>query len=70
MELIDTIQADLAPPAILFFALGLLATAFKTDLRLPGSLYLGLTLYLLVAIGFKGGVDAAAMSAHDPRLRS
>ena len=69
MELIDTIQANLASPAIRFFALGLLATAFKTDLRFPEPLYLGLTLYLLVAIGFKGGV-AAAMSAHDPRLLS
>jgi uncharacterized protein len=56
MELFESIRLNLASPAILFFVLGLIATAVKTDLRFPESLYLGMTIYLLVAIGFKGGV--------------
>jgi uncharacterized protein len=60
MEYLEAIQTNLTSPAILFFVLGLIATAVKTDLRFPEPLYLGLTIYLLVAIGFKGGV---AMSA-------
>ncbi len=56
MGLFDAIQANLASPPILFFVLGLLAAAVKTDLRFPEPLYIALTLYLLVAIGFKGGV--------------
>jgi uncharacterized protein len=56
MELFESIRLNLASPAILFFVLGLIATAIKTDLRFPESLYLGMTIYLLAAIGFKGGV--------------
>ena len=60
MELISSIAGSLATPAVLFFVLGVLATAAKTDLRFPEPLYTALTLYLLVAIGFKGGVAVAA----------
>jgi hypothetical protein len=65
MELFESIRLNLASPAILFFVLGLVATAVKTDLRFPEPLYLGLTIYLLVAIGFKGGVaiSVAGLSA-------
>ena len=43
----------------------MIATAVKTDLRFPEPLYLGLTIYLLAAIGFKGGVamSVAGVSA-------
>ena len=60
MEFIEAIQVNLTSPAILFFVLGLIAAAVKTDLRFPEPLYLGLTMYLLVAIGFKGGVAVSA----------
>jgi len=65
MELFEAIRTNLTSPAILFFVLGLVATLVKTDLRFPEPLYLGLTMYLLVAIGFKGGVavSAAGVSA-------
>ena len=36
--------------------LGVAATLLRSDLRFPEPLYVGLTIYLLVAIGFKGGV--------------
>lgn len=60
MGLFDAIQANLTSPPILFFVLGLIAAAVKTDLRFPEPLYITLTIYLLVAIGFKGGVAVAS----------
>jgi hypothetical protein len=46
-------------PPVLFFALGLLAAVVRSDLRFPEALYVSLTIYLLCAIGFKGGVAMA-----------
>ena len=59
MTILDAIQANLLSPAVLFFALGLLAALTKSDLKFPEPLYAGLTIYLLIAIGFKGGVAIA-----------
>jgi len=59
MELLEAIRANLLTPAVLFFVLGLAAAILKSDLRFPEQLYIGLTIYLLVAIGFKGGVAIA-----------
>jgi len=42
---------------VLFFALGLLARLAGSPLRLPSALYESLSLYLLLAIGLKGGVE-------------
>lgn len=49
----------LLDPVILFFALGVLAGALRSDLRLPESLYETLSIYLLLSIGLKGGVELA-----------
>ena len=46
-------------PVVLFFLLGLIARIAKSDLRLPESLYEALAIYLLLAIGLKGGVQLA-----------
>ncbi len=46
-------------PVILFFVLGVLAGGLRSDLRLPEALYDTLSIYLLVAIGLKGGVELA-----------
>ncbi len=59
MEILDAIRANLLSPAVLFFALGLIAALTKSDLKFPEPLYTGLTISLLVAIGFKGGVAIA-----------
>lgn len=40
---------------ILAFLLGVIASLLKSDLKFPEELYLSLTIYLLVAIGLKGG---------------
>ena len=59
MDIFDAIQANLLSPAVLFFALGLIAAITKSDLKFPEPLYVALTIYLLIAIGFKGGVAIA-----------
>ena len=56
MDIIEAIRANLLSPAVLFFVLGLVAALSKSDLKFPEPLYAGMTIYLLVAIGFKGGV--------------
>ena len=47
---------NLMSPPVLGFVLGLLAVAVGGDLRLPDAVYQGLSMYLLLAIGIKGGV--------------
>jgi uncharacterized protein len=42
---------------VFFFVLGVLARLLKSDLRLPEALYETLTIYLLLAIGLKGGIE-------------
>lgn len=47
----------LPDPVVLFFLLGLVARLARSDLRVPEPLYEALSLYLLLAIGLKGGVE-------------
>lgn len=54
--LLDAAILNATSPPVLAFVLGLLAVAFKSDLRLPESVYQGLSIYLLLGIGIKGGV--------------
>jgi uncharacterized protein len=42
---------------VLFFLLGVFAKLVKSDLRLPEPLYETLSIYLLLAIGLKGGIE-------------
>ena len=56
MTAIDLALANLTSPIILSFALGLLAALGRSDLSVPEAIAKGLSIYLLFAIGFKGGV--------------
>ena len=47
---------------VLFFLLGLFARLVKSDLALPGALYETLSIYLLLAIGLKGGIELSKQS--------
>jgi hypothetical protein len=49
----------LPDPVVLFFLLGLAARLARSDLRIPEPLYEALSLYLLIAIGLKGGIELA-----------
>jgi len=46
-------------PAVLFFALGVFAQLIKSDLKFPEGMGKGISLYLLMAIGLKGGAELA-----------
>jgi len=60
MEQILALAVDnLLSPIILFFALGLLAAFARSDLSVPEAIAKGLSIYLLFAIGFKGGASVA-----------
>jgi hypothetical protein len=54
---IALLQQNLLNPPILFFFLGLLAIAMRSDLEIPQPISKFLSLYLLFAIGLKGGVE-------------
>ncbi|MDP1630425.1 MAG: sodium-dependent bicarbonate transport family permease [Caulobacter sp.] len=46
-------------PMILFFALGAFAGAARSDLSVPEPIAKGMSLYLMAAIGLKGGIQVA-----------
>lgn len=48
--------SNLSSPPLLFFILGAASVLFRTDLEIPDQIAKFLSLYLLMAIGFKGGV--------------
>lgn len=50
----------LTSPAILFFFVGALAALARSDLAVPEPVTKALSLYLMLCIGFKGGVEARA----------
>lgn len=54
-------------PAILFFVFGVLAGLAKSDLEIPPAIAKFLSLYLLMALGLKGGFALAA-SGLSPRI--
>jgi len=51
---------SLRDPAILFFVFGLLAGALRSNLEIPAPISRFLSLYLLMALGLKGGFALAA----------
>lgn len=54
-EILDLARVNLLSPVVLAFVLGLIATLVKSDLEIPEPLVQGLSVYLLLAIGIKGG---------------
>lgn len=56
---------SLLSPMVLAFVLGIIATLIKSDLKFPEELYIALTIYLLVAIGLKGGYKLSISSFSD-----
>ena len=51
---------NLISPVILSFILGLVAALGRSDLSIPEAVAKGMSIYLLFAIGFKGGASVAA----------
>ncbi|XBQ15309.1 MAG: sodium-dependent bicarbonate transport family permease [Oceanicaulis sp.] len=59
MDIFALAFANLTSPPVLFFALGVFAGVARSDLSVPQAVAKGLALYLMLAIGFKGGVEVS-----------
>jgi uncharacterized protein len=59
-EILTLAGDNLISPIILSFVLGLIAAFARSDLSIPEAVAKGLSIYLLFAIGFKGGAGVAA----------
>jgi uncharacterized protein len=53
------LTTNLTNPTLLFFVLGIIATLVKSDLEIPAQTIKFISIYLLFAIGFKGGQELA-----------
>ena len=59
-QILSMAATNLLSPIILSFALGVAASLARSDLNIPEAVAKGMSIYLLFAIGFKGGVSVAA----------
>lgn len=68
MDVATIFLDNLLSPAILFFILGVVAGWIKSDLSVPDQISRYLSLYLMMAIGFKGGVAIAQTENFDMQV--
>ncbi|WP_188208203.1 sodium-dependent bicarbonate transport family permease [Alkalibacillus aidingensis] len=61
----DIMVGNLLSPVVLFFLLGMISAIFKSDLKFPDGLSEALSIYLLVAIGLKGGIELSHYSINE-----
>ncbi len=59
LDTLELLRINLLSPAVLAFVLGIVATLVRSDLKIPDALYTTLSIYLLLAIGLKGGAALA-----------
>ena len=64
-EFWQNLTHNLFTPLLLFFYFGFLIPILKVRFEFPYVLYQGLTLYLLVAIGWQGGEELATIKPAD-----
>jgi hypothetical protein len=60
MGALELIATNLSSPVVLSFALGVIAVLARSDLKIPEEIYAALSIYLLLAIGLKGGAALAS----------
>jgi hypothetical protein len=59
LSFLELATQNLVSPMVLFFALGLAAALARSDLSIPEAVAKTIALYLMMSIGFKGGVEVA-----------
>ena len=64
----DQLLVTLLNPGILFFILGLVASLLRSNLTIPEPVLRFVSLYLMLSIGFKGGVSLYGSSLAGPGL--
>ncbi|MCS7082965.1 MAG: sodium-dependent bicarbonate transport family permease [Bacteroidetes bacterium] len=57
MDLLGALAGNLLSPIVLAFALGVLAALLRSPIGFPEELYRALSIYLLLAIGLRGGAE-------------
>lgn len=57
MNVLDLLKINLLSPIFLAFVLGWIATLVRSDLKFPEGIYTGISTYLMLAIGLKGGAE-------------
>ncbi|GAC1469029.1 MAG: sodium-dependent bicarbonate transport family permease [Isosphaeraceae bacterium] len=60
---LDNLRHNMFKPLLLFFYLGFLFPILKVQFEFPYTIYQGLTIYLLIAIGWHGGEELANLPA-------
>lgn len=62
MTAFEILRTNLLSPIVLAFVLGIISKLVKSELSLPKDLYSSLSIYLLLALGLKGGVELSESS--------
>lgn len=60
MDSLSLLASNLLSPPVIAFGAGIVSVWLRSDLKFPEQVYQALTIYLLLAIGFKGGTAMAA----------
>jgi len=61
----ESLLSNFTSPIVMAFVLGIIAKVVKSDLEFPQPIYKALSIYLLLAIGLKGGVELSATAFSD-----
>lgn len=64
LEFWENFRHNLFKPLLLFFYMGFLIPIFGVQFEFPYIIYQGLTIYLLIAIGWHGGEELARLDPH------
>jgi uncharacterized protein len=65
MSVLESLLLSLLSPMVLAFLLGVVASLIRSDLKIPPEIYTAMTIYLLFAIGLKGGAKLDGVSIAD-----
>lgn len=65
MSVLESLALSLLSPMVLAFLLGVVASLIRSDLKIPPEIYTALTIYLLFAIGLKGGAKLDGVTLAD-----
>ncbi len=68
MSPFDLLKINFLSPLVLAFLLGIFAKIVRSELTLPKDIYSGISLYLLLALGLKGGVELSLTTFHEIAL--
>ena len=67
LEFWSNFRHNLFKPLLLFFYMGFLVPILRVKLDFPHVIYQGLTIFLLIAIGWKGGEELASLPTSELR---